>query len=293
MQTRDYYIALNMVQGLGSILITRLLEKFSAVQNIFQANIFDLVETPGISVEIAKRIKTILAVPEFAKELEQIKSRNIIIITIEDGEYPALLKEIYDPPIVLYLKGDLSVFQDKMLSIIGCRRASIYGLKQAEQIAKSLAECGISIVSGMARGIDTAAHKGALLAKGKTIAVLGSGFNNIYPFENKILFEQISKNGAVISEFSLSTAPLRQNFPRRNRIISGLSQAIVVVEAAQKSGSLITADLALSQGREVFAVPGMANSLNAQGTNKLIKEGAKLVENVQDIIDGLEVIWNF
>ncbi len=293
MQTKDYYIALNMVSSLGSILIFRLMEKFSTAQNIFQADVFDLVGIPGISIEIAKRIKRILSAPEFTRELEQIKANNTTIITIEDEEYPALLKEIYDPPVVLYLKGDVSVFQNKMLGIIGCRRASTYGLKQADQIAKSLAKCGISIVSGMARGIDTAAHKGALLGQGKTIAVLGSGFNNIYPFENKTLFEQIAENGAVISEFSLNTAPLRENFPRRNRIISGLCQAIVVVEAAQKSGSLITADLALSQGREVFAVPGGANSFNAQGTNKLIKEGAKLVENAQDIINGLEVIWNF
>ncbi|MBU1043721.1 MAG: DNA-processing protein DprA [Candidatus Omnitrophica bacterium] len=293
MREKDYYIALNMVSGLGSILISRLMHTFKTVQNIFQVDIEECCKVPGMSIEIAKRIKQILLASEFVKELEQIQKNNIEIITIAESRYPVLLKEIYDPPIVLYVKGDITVLQSKMLGVIGCRRASTYGLNQSAQISQALANRKICIVSGMARGIDTAAHKGALHAKGKTIAVLGSGFNNIYPSENKTLFDEISKNGAVISEFSLNTLPLRGNFPRRNRIISGLCRAIVVVEAAQKSGSLITADLALNQGREVLAVPGIANSLNAQGTNKLIKEGAKLVENAQDIMDALEVIWNF
>jgi len=293
MREKDYYIALNMVSGLGSILISRLIQNFKTVQNVFQADIPEILKVQGLGIEIAKRIKQILFTDELAKELEQIQKNSIKVITIKDSEYPVLLKEIYDPPIVLYLKGEAAVFQSKLLGVIGCRRASTCGLKQAAQIAQSLVSRKICVVSGMARGIDTAAHKGALQGKGKTIAVLGSGFNNIYPPENKTLFAEISKNGAVISEFSLNTAPLRENFPRRNRIISGLCRAIVVVEAAQQSGSLITADLALNQGREVFAVPGIANSLNAQGTNKLIKEGAKLVENAQDIIDALEVVWNF
>jgi DNA processing protein len=269
------------------------LDKFYTAQNIFQADIQEIARVPGISIDIAKRIKQVLSSKEFAQELEQIEKDKIEIIIINDSRYPVLLKEIYDPPLVLYVKGDVLVFQDKMFAIIGCRRASGYGLKQAGQIAQALAKINLCIVSGMARGIDTAAHKGALFVKGKTIAVLGSGLNNIYPPENKFLFDQIVKNGAVVSEFALNTEPLPENFPRRNRIISGLCRAILVVEAAQRSGSLITADLALNQGREVFAVPGLANSSNAQGTNKLIKEGAKLVENAQDIIDGLEVIWNF
>lgn len=293
MQERDYYIALNMVYGLGSILISRLMDKFHTAQNIFQVDIQELFQVSGISIDIAKRIKQVLSSREFALELEQIAKNNIEVIFINDSRYPVLLKEIYDPPMVLYVKGDVSTFQTKMFAIIGCRKASGYGLKQADQIAQALAKINICIVSGMARGIDTAAHKGALFVKGKTLAVLGSGLNNIYPLENKFLFDQITKNGAVVSEFALNAEPLPGNFPRRNRIISGLCRAIVVVEAAQRSGSLITADLALNQGREVFAVPGLANSSNAQGTNKLIKEGAKLVENAQDIIDGLEVIWNF
>jgi DNA processing protein len=293
MQEKEYYIALNMVTGLGSVLISSLIDKFHTAQDVFLAEIQELVQVSGMSVDIAKSIKQILSSGEFAKELEQIAILNIEIITIQDNRYPVLLKEIYDPPVVLYVKGDVSVLQNKMLAIIGCRKASVYGLKQSDQIAQALAKQNICIVSGMARGIDTAAHKGALLAEGKTVAVLGSGFNNVYPPENKALFNQIADNGAVLSEFPLNTEPLPENFPRRNRIISGLCRAIVVVEAAQRSGSLITADLALNQGREVFAVPGAANSFNAQGTNKLIKEGAKLVENAQDIIDGLEVIWNF
>jgi DNA processing protein len=293
MTERDYFIGMNMVKGLGSILFSRLIRTFGNPENVFKAEISRLISIAGINEKTAKSIKSVLGSKEFYAELEQIDKDNIEIITIEDEKYPALLKQIYDPPIVFYAKGSMAALNHKMVALVGCRKASSYGLKQAYSISRELANKGICIVSGMARGIDTQAHKGALAAKGKTVAVLGSGLNNIYPPENKGLYEMILHNGAVISEFSLNTVPSRSNFPRRNRIISGLCQAVVVIEAAQKSGSLITADLALNQGREVFAMPGPANSFNAQGTNKLIKEGAKLIENAQDVLDGLEVIWNF
>ena len=289
----ESYIALNMINGLGSVLINRLVERFGRAGAVFSAEIKELTEVSGITPELSGNIKSILTSDEFFRELRQIKDSNVKVITIADKIYPEVLRQIYDPPVLLYMKGSPGVFDNKMLAVIGCRRASSYGLKQARKLAYELAGNDFCIVSGMAKGIDTEAHKGALQAQGKTIAVLGSGFSKIYPPENKPLFDKIAESGAVVSEYSMNTAPLRGNFPRRNRIISGLSQAVIVIEAAKKSGSLITADLALSQGREVFAMPGAANSFNCQGTNKLIKDGAKLIENYQDVLDGLEVIWDF
>lgn len=209
-------------------------------------------------------------------------------LNISDKDYPANLRYIYDPPATIYAAGNIIEQDNVAIAIVGCRRATSYGLKNAEGLAFELAARGITVVSGLARGVDSAAHQGALKAKGRTLAVLGSGLNIIYPPENKKLAQQIAENGAVISEFTADTPPLPQNFPRRNRIISGLSLGVVVVEAARKSGALITANLALEQGREVFALPGKIDSFASQGTHDLIKHGAKLVESVQDIIEELE-----
>ncbi|MFH1460646.1 MAG: DNA-processing protein DprA [Candidatus Omnitrophota bacterium] len=290
MEKREYLIALNMVSGLGSRSILKLLKIFKTVENIFTTKESDFLHMSQINDRtLFTRIKTILCSSRFKQELSEIKKLKINILTLFDPEYPVFLKEIYDPPVVLYVKGDIDIFKKNLIAVVGCRRASFYGLKQAERIARDLSRRNVCIVSGLARGIDSAAHKGALSAQGGTIAVLGSGFKRVYPRENKELFKKIVESCAVVTEFPLDTEPLKGNFPRRNRIISGLSYAVIVVEAAKKSGSLITADLALSQGREVFAVPGAANSLNAQGTNKLIKEGAKLVETAEDIIDELNL----
>ncbi len=288
-EQNKYYIALNMVSGIGPILVKKLLERFSCVKGVFEASTASLMSVPGISARIAAGIKTILRSEEFNKEIRDIDSEGIQVLCPEDSLYPALLNEIYDSPIVLYLKGDLSLLDKITVSVVGCRRASFNGLQLSERISYDLSSRGICVVSGLARGIDTAAHKGALKGPGSTVAVLGSGLKCVYPPENKGLFDEISRKGILISEFSLNTAPHRGNFPRRNRIISGLSLGVVVIEAAQRSGSLITANLALSQNREVFAMPGAANSVNARGTNKLIKEGAKLVENVADIIEELNI----
>lgn len=286
---QEYYIALNMVQGLGPVLISRLLKYFSSPEHIFQTSREELIHVAGISVRVAEGIKSILNSKEFADELSCIKKGDIQILCLNDTSYPAILKEIYDPPAIIYIKGDQSLLNEVSIAVVGCRRATFYGKQQAERIGHDLSSRGICVISGLARGIDTAAHKGALKGLGRTVAVLGSGIEKIYPPENLNLFKQISQIGAVISEFPIYTAPHRGNFPRRNRIISGLSRGVVVVEAAKSSGSLITANLALSQNREVFAVPGAANSINARGTNKLIKEGAKLVENVDDIIEELNL----
>ncbi|MCQ9208506.1 MAG: DNA-processing protein DprA [Omnitrophica bacterium] len=209
-------------------------------------------------------------------------------LRITDKDYPANLKHIYDPPATVYLKGELILEDNIAIAIVGSRRATPYGLKNAKSLAFELAARGITVVSGLARGIDSAAHRGALEAKGRTIAVLGSGLNVIYPHENERLAEEIAKSGAVISEFQQDVGPQRYHFPRRNRIISGLSLGVVVVEAAQKSGALITANCALEQGREVFALPGKIDSWTSRGTHDLIKQGAKLVESIEDIIEELE-----
>ena len=207
------------------------------------------------------------------------------MMTFQDNHYPENLKAIPDAPVLLYIKGEIKKENNLAIAMVGSRRASFYGLSIAEKLAGQLSELGITIISGMAKGIDAIAHKGALKAKGSTIAVLGNGLSKVYPPENKKLFDEIINSGAVISEFPMTTPPAAYNFPRRNRIISGLSLGVVVVEASNKSGALITSRFALEQGREVFAVPGKVDSPNSQGVHNLIKQGAKLVSNVEDILE--------
>ena len=219
-------------------------------------------------------------------ELGNCLQNGVRILTLADPAYPKLLKEIFDPPIVLFCKGDIECLNQHCISIVGSRRATPYGVNTAEKLARELARRGLTICSGLARGIDSAAHRGALEVQGKTMAVLGSGLDHIYPRENKKMAQQI-EGGCVISEFPLNTSPSPQNFPIRNRIISGLSLGTCLVEAAEFSGSLITARLALEQGREVMAVPGNITSPNSFGPNLWIKQGAKLVQNWEDIVEEL------
>ena len=210
-------------------------------------------------------------------------------ITIDDPGYPKNLRNIHKPPAQLYVNGTLGERDEMAVAVVGSRRASIYGLETSEKIAYELALRGVTVVSGMARGIDSAAHRGALKAKGRTIAVMGSGHGHIYPPENEELYREIAGSGAVVTEYDDAVEPLQFNFPQRNRIISGLSLGVVVVEAARNSGALITADLAAEQGREVFALPGRISSATSAGTNDLIKDGAKLVQSVDDIIEELKI----
>ncbi len=210
-------------------------------------------------------------------------------ISINDAEYPEILKKIHSPPKVLYINGSFKEEDDFAVAIVGSRRASRYGIEMGEKLGYDLALRGVTVVSGMARGIDSAAHRGALTANGRTIAVMGSGHDHIYPPENKDLYKKIAESGAVISEFENGVSPLPQNFPIRNRIISGLTLGIVIVEAAKNSGALITADFALEQGREVFAVPGKISSVTSEGTHELIKDGAKLVQSAEDIMEELSL----
>lgn len=220
--------------------------------------------------------------------MESIYKCGADIITIRDDRYPEMLKNIPDPPTVIYCRGKL-VKDSACIAVVGSRRATSYGLDMAKRLSRDMAKDGVTIVSGMARGIDSKAHIGALEAGGRTIAVLGCGVDIVYPFENKDLMNKIIGSGAVISEYLPGTQPIPFNFPARNRIISGLSQGVAIIEASEKSGSLITADFALEQGREVFAVPGNINSMNSSGTNRLIRDGAKLVTNAGDILDELQI----
>lgn len=288
MTEKEALVAINTVLGIGSIKLKRLLDHFGQARKIFLASKEELIKVSGISEKIALDIIKSSNGKDLKEEETLIKKYNVEILSILDSDYPANLKSIPDPPPVLYVKGKILPQDDLAVAIVGSRRASYYGLATAEDFAQKLGNLGISIVSGMARGIDSAAHRGALKIKARTIAVLGSGLANIYPPENKNLFEEISNNGAVISEFPMKTKPLAYNFPRRNRIISGLSLGVVVVEASRNSGALITVDSALEQSREVFAVPGKVDSATSFGTNSLIKQGAKLVSNVEDIIEELK-----
>lgn len=256
---------------------------------IYTADDETLKNVYGFNQHLTKKFKQIKKENPAKKEIEKCVKLGIKIITTEDEAYPEKLRNIFDPPLCLYYKGALPVKDEVTIAVVGSRSATAFGKVNAGNISGNLASYGINIVSGMARGIDTHAHLGALKVSGRTTAVLGCGLDIIYPPENKKLMEAICQNGAVISEFPLGTEPNSWNFPMRNRIISGLSSAVIVVEASDKSGSLITANCALEQGRDVFAMPGNTLSAVAKGVNRLIKEGARLVENAEDILAELGI----
>ena len=279
-----YWIALRLVTGVGRQAYKSLLETFGSPYKVFHASYEELISVSGIGSKTAFYIRRFCDWSKAENELNQLKQLNINVITCLDNQYPEILKNIYDYPPILYVKGILKR-DDLNIALVGSRIASTYGKFTTEKLARELALNGMTVVSGMTRGIDSAAHRGALAGRGRTIAVLGCGLDIIYPPENKNLYSEIADNGAVISELALGTPPNAPNFPMRNRIISGLSLGVVVVEANERSGSLITARIALEQGREVFAVPGNVDTIGSRGTNKLIKEGAKLIENVKDIIE--------
>jgi DNA processing protein len=260
------------------------MECFKSPDSVLNASDNELRQVEGLTPRLISAIKQ-HHVPVWVKgEIDGATRNGYRIVTQSDPEYPALLLQIPDPPPYLYVAGRLET-QGLQIAVVGSRQATGYGLATAKRLCAELAAQEVTIVSGMAKGIDTAAHRGALDAGGKTIAVLGSGLERIYPAENRQLFERIAENGAVISEFSLHSEPEAHHFPARNRIISGISHGTVIVEASNKSGSLITARLAAEQNREVFAVPGNINSFKSAGTHNLIKQGAKLVGQVQDILE--------
>ena len=279
-----YWIALKSIDGVGSVGFKNLVDALGHPRNVFKAPLKTLTVIPGIGPKIAANINDFNSWHNTEEELERLKNYDATLITYQDSLYPRGLLNIYDLPPFLYVKGRLKE-DDISIAVVGSRMASTYGKFSTERLCRELAINGITVVSGMARGIDSAAHRGALAGKGRTIAVLGCGLDTVYPPENQELYEQIVSKGAVITEYPFGTPPSGSNFPARNRIISGISLGVVVVEANEKSGSLITARLALDQGREVFAVPGSIDSAGSRGTHKLIKQGAKLIENVRDILD--------
>ena len=279
------WIALNMTPGVGPRAATKLLERFGSADAVFHGRRTEL-ETLRMKPETIESILKREFHERAATELERVKALGGDILILDDGSYPAMLREIDDPPPVLYVKGDWQAcFDQPGVGVIGSRMCSTYGVNASEMLSRDLASRGITVVSGLARGIDTAAHRGAIAGKGKTIGVIGTGIDTVYPRENNGLVREILESGGcIVSQFPLGTPPLAENFPYRNRIISGLSLGVLIVEASERSGSLITARLAMEQNREVMAVPGNITSGNSFGTNYLIKSGAKLVQQWQDVV---------
>ncbi|MFA5260732.1 MAG: DNA-processing protein DprA [Candidatus Omnitrophota bacterium] len=285
MTEKEAVVVLNAVPGLSNRMVLRLVEQLGTAAAVLEAGPRTLAGIRGVSPAAIKNIGCFKQ-DEFLREEHTLCSKlKVQVTTCWETPFPRILKQIPDCPVVLYHKGDIRPEDETSVAIIGSRHATVYGRLMAEQLASRLAAWGITIVSGMARGIDSAAHTGSLKARGRTLAVLGCGLNWIYPPENEGLMDDISRHGAVLSEFPLKTAPLRYNFPRRNRIISGLSLGVIVVEAHRRSGALITSRFALEQGREVFSIPGRIDQPAAWGTNQLIKDGAKLVLRVEDVLE--------
>ncbi len=275
------------ISGVGPRKTLDLISAFNSLENIFSATYRQLTSIPGIKDIIARAILKDPDEELIAGQTKLIEKFKVNLVTLWDEAYPDQLKQIYDPPIALFCRGKLELLKSDCLGMVGTRTPSHYGKEISQEFSRELSRQGVTIVSGAAKGIDTYVHETCLREQGNTVAVLGNGVDRVYPAENRLLYDQISEKGLLISEFLMGSKPDAQNFPRRNRIISGLSLGIIVVEAAERSGSLITAYFALDQNREVFSVPGPVNSRQSQGTNILIKQGAKLVANVQDIFDEL------
>jgi DNA processing protein len=284
-------IALNMLPTVGPVRLRKLLEVFQEPQQVLAAKRDQLRKVEGIGNDVADQISSWESIVDLAAELKRIREFGAAVITQESPSYPKPLREIHAPPIVLYVWGELQDRDHHAIGIIGARRTTHYGMESAKKLAYQIAYAGLTVISGLARGIDTAAHQGAVAAKGRTIAVIGSGLSKLYPPENQALAEKIRNgNGAIVSEFSMEIKPDRQTFPMRNRIISGWSHGVLVVEAGLNSGALITASQALEQGRSVYAVPGHINAPSAMGSNRLIQQGAKLVMSASDILDDLQIL---
>jgi DNA processing protein len=286
----EKWLKLIRADEVGPVTFAKLVKHFGSVDAALGASVSELAKIDGIGFKTAERIAASRDKFDVTGELKLAEKLGVWIINLDDHRYPVVLKRIYDPPPVLYVKGTLTREDNLCISIVGTRRCSLYGQEQASRFAHFLSSAGFTIISGMARGIDTAAHQGALSANGRTIAVQGCGLANIFPPENKNLFELIAGSGACISELPLRYEPLSENFPPRNRIIAGLSLGTIVVESPLNSGAMITAKAAMDYNREVMAVPGKIDSPLSKGAHKLIKEGAKLIESVEDVMEALGYI---
>jgi len=292
MNHREACIALNMIPQMGPVRMRRLLEAFGSAEKILLARAGQVAQVDGISDALARNIAEWEKHADPAEEERKAREMGAHIITAEDEEYPPLLREIHDPPIVLYVRGKITARDRNAVAVVGSRKASHYATECAKKLSFQMAYAGLTVVSGLARGIDTAAHQGALAAKGRTIAVIGAGLAQLYPPENAQLAERIAENGAVVSEFPIETKPDRQTFPIRNRIVTGMSFGVLVVEAGANSGALISANMAAEQGRTLYAVPGRIDQPTCLGSNRLIQQGAKLVTAAEDILDDLPMLFN-
>lgn len=291
MTSRESLIALNMLPKIGPVRVRRLLDFFGSAESILTASTGKLKQVEGIGEETAEVIVGWEDRIDLTSELREVDVRGLSIVTQQDEGYPEPLRQSYDPPLLLYVWGEIKEVDRHALAIVGSRKTTHYGIQTARQFAFQLASSGMTIVSGLARGIDTHAHEGAVAAKGRTIAVIGSGLGQIYPPENMALAEKIaSGHGAVVSEFPLSTSPSKKTFPMRNRIVASWSQAIVVVECPEWSGARITANLAVELGKPIYAVPGQIDRPSSAGCHALIREGATLVTSGQDILDDMSVL---
>jgi len=283
------WIGLSSIPGVGRVTFRKLVRNFGSAARVLDASVDELRENGGLTEKVANEVRSFPWRERAETELEKASSAAVAIVTSEDPDFPLSLKGTPDPPLFLYIRGSLLPQDANAIALVGTRTPTQYGLTVTKQMAFDLASQGITVVSGMARGIDSQAHKGALAAKGRTIAVLACGIDTAYPPENKGLMEEIVRSGAVITENPFGTQPESGYFPARNRIISGLSAGTVIIEAAEDSGSLITADYTLKQGRKLFAIPGNISSPVSRGTNSLIKQGAQLVETARDVLQGLDI----
>lgn len=291
MDSREALVALNMIEGVGPVRVRQLLEHFGEAPDILRASQHQLLQVRGIgedtSVAIANWEKTV----DLSGELKRLQEFGCHVLTQADEAYPELLRQIYDPPIVLYVKGQLATKDKNAVAIVGSRQTTHYGVETARKLSYQLAYVGVTVVSGGARGIDTAAHQGALAAKGRTLCVLGTGINIVFPSENAELFERIAANGALLTQYPFNRNADRQSFAIRNRIVAGMTLGTVVVEAGLNSGALITSGMAVEYGRQVFAVPGRIDSPGSKGSHDLIKKGAKLCESAEDILCEFEYLF--
>lgn len=288
MSDTKYWVGFTLIPGIGRVRLSRLEQHFGKLERAWQASATEL-ETAGLDSRSIEAVVSNRPKISLDAEMEKLERYRVTVLTYKDEAYPFRLKEIYEPPPVIYIRGSLTPEDDWSLAVVGTRRPTFYGREVAEQIVGDLARNRITIVSGLAKGIDATAHRAALDSGGRSIAVFGCGLDIVYPREHVKLARQIMENGALISEFPLGTTPRRENFPLRNRIMSGLSLGVLVVEAGEVSGALITAGHALEQNREVFAVPGSVLSAVSRGTNRLIQEGAKLVSGANDILEELNL----
>ncbi|HZI33648.1 MAG TPA: DNA-processing protein DprA [Candidatus Binatia bacterium] len=291
MDSREALIALNMIEGVGPVRARSLLEHFGEAPKILSASRRELLQVRNIGGDIAERIAAWEKLVDLKGELKRISDFGCHVLISPDENYPALLREIYDPPLVLYVKGELTPKDKNAVAMVGSRMTTHYGIETARKLAYQLAYVGVTVVSGGARGIDTAAHQGALSGKGRTIAVLGTGINLIWPPENAELFERVAANGAVVTQFPFNRPADKQSFPIRNRIVAGMTLGTLVVEANLTSGSLITANFATEYGRQIFAVPGRIDSPRSKGCHELIKKGAKLCEGAEDVLSEFEYLF--